>query len=105
MNDERVLEILVDFANAIEAAAVSVKHKVSGIVGVKKEQAWDPAKIKWTDAQGSKGPYQKATEQEGNDFQALVEDLKQHDGKLRKGSYFFWLFDRAPTTTVGRKRK
>jgi len=35
LTDEKVLEIIVDFANAVEAAAVNVKHKVAEITGVK----------------------------------------------------------------------
>ena len=38
-NDEKALEILVDFANTLEAAAVNVKHRVAELVGVKEAVA------------------------------------------------------------------
>lgn len=35
MSEEQILEILVDFANAVEAAAVNVKHRIGELTGVK----------------------------------------------------------------------
>lgn len=61
---EQVLEILVDFANAVEAAAVNVKHKIAEITGVKgavtvKEETFDI--LKFETQKGAKiGPYQVA---------------------------------------------
>jgi len=35
LNEEKILEILVDFANAVEAAAVNVKHRIAELTRVK----------------------------------------------------------------------
>jgi len=64
---------------------------------------WDPNRISWQDAQGSSGPYKKATDYENPDYQLLVKDLRAHEGKLSRGGFFYWLFTRGDA--VGRKRK
>lgn len=35
MSEEKVLEILCDFANALEAAVVGMKHRIAELTGVK----------------------------------------------------------------------
>jgi len=99
--DEQTLEILVDLANALEAAAVDVKHKVSEIMDVKKEESWNPERILWKSAQGARGYYEKSTDLNNPDFKELVADLKNHQGKLMHNSFFYWLFESG--LTVGRK--
>jgi len=37
------------------------------------------------------------------EFKAMVRDLANHDGKLTRNGYFYWLFPNRKT--VGRKRK
>jgi len=34
MNEQEILEILVDFSNALEAAAVNLKHRIAELAGV-----------------------------------------------------------------------
>jgi len=67
---------------------------------------WDPSKIKWVQAEGSKGPYERYPEkgqkaEATEDYKAMLAHLKAHNGKMMHGDYFFWLFSDA--TTVGRK--
>ena len=104
MSDEQVLEILVDFANAIEAAAVNVKHKVSEIMGVQEEEEpYDPSKIRWTETQGPHGTYERAAASSNPDFQALLKSLKAHEGKLTKDGFFYWQFKNG--NVIGRKKR
>jgi hypothetical protein len=74
--------------------------------------SWDPNRIKWVDAQGASGSYQRyppegeraeATE----DYKNMLADLKAHNGKLSRkeadGTWFYWVFQDA--ATVGRKKR
>ena len=65
--------------------------------------AWNPGKIKWSPAEGPSGVYEKASKQESVDYQAMIDDLKAHQGCLTKSDLFFWLFDDGET--VGKKPK
>lgn len=47
-------------------------------------------KITWTQETGQKGPYEKAIEQDNQDFRALINDLEAHAGKLQRNEYFIW---------------
>jgi hypothetical protein len=67
---------------------------------------YDPEKILWTKATGPKGPYEMypAFQQQPtqtSDYAALLEDLKNHEGKLQQGGLFYWLF--VDGFTIGRK--
>lgn len=67
---------------------------------------WDPSKIKWVQAEGSKGPYQRYPDQdqkaEATDhYKNMLADLKNHDGRMTRDRYFYWVFQDG--ATVGRK--
>lgn len=64
---------------------------------------WTPDKIMWIEAQGSKGPYQKSEDINSLDFKELLKDLETHKGKLTRGDYFYWRFEKA--SIVGRKKR
>lgn len=96
---DTVVFAIADFANAIEAATVSLRQKLKELGPSK----WDPKKIKWTEAEGTKGPYEKADPQATPDFKNMLSDLKSHNGKLMREGYFYWVFRDA--ATVGRKKK
>lgn len=102
MNEQRALEILVDFANALEAAAVNVKHQIAELTGAKEKSSWDPSKIKWEQAEGSSGPYERSEDVNNLDFKAMLRDLQGHKGKLYRDDYFYWAFENG--ATVGRKK-
>jgi hypothetical protein len=63
---------------------------------------WDPSKVKWVQAEGTKGPYEKANPQATDDFKNMLADLKAHQGKLTRGVLFYWVF--TDQATVGRKK-
>jgi hypothetical protein len=102
-----ILEVLSDFANALEAAGVKLKHDVAALAIGKEpsSKGYDPEKIAWLSTTGSNGPYEKASADKTSqppDFIALLEDLKVHNGKLQRQGMFYWLFDKGPSA-IGRK--
>ena len=101
MSNERdmVLEVFADFLNGVEAAVSSAKALLKKV----KVDGSDPSKISWIQAQGAKGPYEKATQQGGTDYRLLVQDLLKHGRRMRKDGYFTWLFE--DNTTIGRKKE
>jgi hypothetical protein len=66
-------------------------------------KGWDAEKIKWVQAQGSSGPYEKSDDVDSLDFKLMLKDLQEHNGKLSCNGYFYWVFTNG--STVGRKLK
>ena len=99
--DNKVSEAVIDFCNAIEAAAVKLKHDL-GASPSQVKYPWNSEKIVWTDKQGDKGPYQISEDNYNTDFRAMLQDLTAHNGKLQREGHFYWLFPDG--TTVGRKK-
>jgi hypothetical protein len=64
-------------------------------------KTWDSSKVKWEQSEGPSGVYEKASKQESADYQAMIDDLKAHQGCLTKDDFFFWLFNDGET--AGRK--
>lgn len=99
---EKINEALLNFSDALENATLVLKQAI----GAKQEpnQAlWDPSKIKWEEATGNAGPYERSEDTDNLDFKALVKDLAEHEGKLSHDGMFYWLFQNG--TTVGRKKR
>ena len=64
----------------------------------------DIMKLVTRQTEDKSGYYLKASAEDNQnnpDFEALIEDLKQHDNKLTKQGYFCWLF--SDNKTVGMK--
>jgi len=109
-------EDVTDYANAVEAAAVNLKHRIARRHGVSPEKTetlqdtreplkYNPEKIPWIRTEGPKGVYERypAFQQKPSmsvDYTNLLEDLKSHNGKLQCTGLFYWLFD---DSTIGRK--
>jgi hypothetical protein len=102
-NEETTLEILSDFADGLEAAAVNIKRQIAALLKVNEEPTWDPNKIKWEQTEGSKGQYEKSEDFNSTEFKAMLKDLAAHQGKLSRDGYFFWVFQNG--ATVGRKKR
>ncbi|MEM1589671.1 MAG: hypothetical protein QXQ47_02280 [Candidatus Bathyarchaeia archaeon] len=105
---EELFDALVDFASGVEAAVAKLKKDLYDLVQRMNDARplWDPANVKWEKASSDKGEYEKATGEANNgvkDFDNMVSDLKMHGGKMRKGGYFYWLFEYSDKPTVGRK--
>jgi len=65
--------------------------------------SWDPSKIKWKEAEGPRGKFERSEDINNLDFKALVKCLAEHKGKLTHEGYFYWLFENG--ATVGRKKR
>jgi hypothetical protein len=106
---EELYEIVTDFFNAIEAAAVNAKRQIAEVKGVAEKEekqakkTWDPEKIKWTQAEGASGPYERSEDANNLDHKAMLKDLAAHKGKLNREGLFYWTFQNG--VTVGRKKK
>jgi len=60
----------------------------------------NPACAKWSQAEGPSGPYELATADD-NKGSNLVNELREHENKMTKGSFFVCLF--SDGSRVGRK--
>lgn len=97
---EKILFAITDYANAIEAAIVNLRENLKELT---KFPEWDPDQIAWTQAEGPSGPYEHAEDVDNLEFKAMLKDLAAHNGKMRRGPYFYWTFQNGHT--VGRKKK
>ena len=105
---EELLDALMDFATGVEAAVVQLKKNLYDLAQKLNDvkPVWDPANVRWERAESDKGEYERATAEANNgnkDFDNMIADLKLHGGKMRKGGYFYWLFEFSDKPTVGRK--
>ena len=102
---DKLLEILVDFANALESACVNLKRYVAELKNIedKPKWNWNPDKIAWSKAQGSKGEYERSEDANSLDFKNLLKDLSDHKGSLIREGWFYWSFPK--NAVIGRKKK
>jgi hypothetical protein len=63
----------------------------------------DMSKIKWEKAHGPQGEYEKSTDVQNPEYQKLLDDLIQHNGKLALEGFFVWQF--SDGKAIGKKRK
>jgi hypothetical protein len=105
MNTEK-LEYHVKRRDAYQILADAEQEQIEKINPERTGPNYNPERIFWTKATGPRGPYemypafqQKPTMTE--DYTALLEDLKNHQGKLQHGNHFYWLFQ--DDITIGRK--
>jgi len=101
--DIEVWDAIFELVNAVEAGIASFKHRL----GVQKEVApkasWDPDKIKWEQAEGRNGPYERSGDVSNPEFKALLRDLARHGGRLTRNGWLYWTFKNG--STVGRKKR
>jgi hypothetical protein len=68
---------------------------------------WDSTKIKWQNADGGKGPYERSEDVNNLDFKEAMKDLEAHGGKLSRkendATWFYWKFEK--NAIIGRKKK
>jgi len=98
-SEEETLEILADIGDALEALGVQIKQRIRKKV----EVGWDPNKVKWEQAEGASGLYERSEDVNNKEFKEMVKDLAGHGGRLTREGYFYWLFENG--ATVGRKRR
>lgn len=106
-------DAIIDFANAIEAAAVKLKHNLgvdctNNTTRKQKEQQkervwnWDPTKINWQNKDGPKGPFQLSEDVGNTQYSNLLADMIDHKGRLNREGFFYWVFGN--NVAVGRKK-
>lgn len=98
MNEDLVLEAFLDFLNAVEAGIAAAKQRVKAF-----KVEWNPEAIKWVQAEGASGTYERSDDKDNPEFQAMLKDLEAHNGKLTRNGYFYWKFTNADV--VGRKKR
>jgi hypothetical protein len=102
-NDLAILALL-EYLNACEAGIAAAKHLIKEAkIGKEPQLSWDASKIKWEQAEGSSGPYERSEDVNSTDHKALLKDLAAHQGKLTQDGYFYWAFKNG--FTIGRKKK
>lgn len=100
------LEAEIEEENALELAKGSLESLLDTwlkgeTISGEKPSTWNAGKIKWVQAQGSSGPYEKSEDVNSLDFKELLKDLSAHKGKLTRDGLFYWQFERGDA--VGRK--
>ena len=100
--DDTATLALLEFLNACEAGIIASKKLIAENKQLTEEPEWNPANISWALAEGNRGPYERSQGSTNLDFNALLKDLNEHDGKLSKDGYFYWIFQ--DSKTVGRKK-
>jgi hypothetical protein len=102
---EVFLEDFCDFLDSLEASVVKMKMQIGKLVGVTEKQKWNwnPDKIKWEKAEGSKGEFEKSEDFNNPEFKKMLKDLAEHNGKLTRDGVFYWVFKNG--STVGRKKR
>jgi len=97
MSEEQVLEIFIDFTNAIEAACVNVRQRIAELTGVSASVAVpvgaDFNKLPYEKKQGTKGEYEQTSKRSTNNsvlFQALQAKLREHSGFWQHQRFKFW---------------
>jgi hypothetical protein len=103
------LEAIIEEESALELAKGSLESlidtwlKGETISNQEQKPTWNAEKIKWTQAEGSSGPYERSEDVNSTDFKALLKDLENHNGKFTKAGYFYWKFEKS--AVVGRKKR
>lgn len=89
---------LLEFLNAVEAGIASARQIIK-----QAKLGWDPEAIKWEQAEGQSGPYQRSEDVNNPEFKTMLRDLQAHGGRLTREGWFYWVFQNG--TTVGRKKR
>ncbi|MCR8488937.1 MAG: hypothetical protein NDP23_05245 [Crenarchaeota archaeon] len=97
-NEDLALVALLEFLDAVEAGVSAAKQRIK-----EAKISWNPDQIKWENAEGSSGQYQKSEDFNNPEFKAMLKDLQAHGGKLTRNGYFYWVFKNG--STVGRKKR
>jgi hypothetical protein len=102
------LEIEIPEENELVIAKENAEGLLNEWLGIAKETPkqkwnWNPDKIKWEKAQGFKGEFERSEDLNNLEFKELLKDLAQHNGKLTRDSYFYWVFKNG--STIGRKKR
>lgn len=107
--DSKIVEFLVKVRDASQIIADAANEYIESTKPLKatennsEARKYDINKIKWEQAEGASGPYERSEDVNSLDFKALLQDLVAHQSKLTKDGYFYWAFKNG--CTIGRKKK
>jgi hypothetical protein len=101
-------EVLIEDEHQIELARASVEAlldtwlKGESVTQPQEQKPkWNPNNIKWVEAEGTHGKYERSEDVNSLDFKELMKDLEGHSGKLSRDGFFFWKFEK--NAVIGRK--
>ena len=104
------LEIEIPNEHEVSIARENALHLLDDWLGIganapmeKTSFKWSSEAIKWADAQGSHGLYQRSEDLNNPQFKLMLKDLASHNGKLSRNGFFYWTFKNG--YTVGRKKR
>jgi len=98
------VEFLVKLRDAAQMMADAANEYLERLAP--KDEAkhnWDPSKIQWKEAQGTRGLYERSEDVNSPDFKELMKDLETHNGKLMRNGFFYWRFSKS--AVIGRKKR
>jgi hypothetical protein len=107
--NSKLIELLVKVRDASQTIADATNEYIETMAppnateNTSQAKTYDANKIKWEQAEGASGPYERSEEVNSLDFKALLQDLAAHQGKLTRDGYFYWTFKNG--STIGRKKK
>ena len=87
--------LMTKLRDSFQMAADSIQEWLEAQAPKEKESrkeasSWDHSKIKWTQEQGTKGPYEKSEDFKRLDHKALIRELAAHKGKMSHEGLFYW---------------
>ena len=87
------IEFLVKLRDATQQIADATNEYLETMAPVDMRELGDFDGLKWTQKDGSKGPYQQTSKEANNnskEFQTLQEKLKEKNGFWQTKSFKFW---------------
>jgi len=94
---------LVKLRDAAQQIADACEEQLEKMAPDKTKTSWNPERIKWQQAEGTKGSYERSEDVNNTDFKAMLKEIQEHQGKLSRDGYFYWVFRNG--VTVGRKKQ
>jgi len=101
--DTEVWDAIFELVNGQEAGIVAFKQRLGAKKGATPKPSWNPDKIKWEQAEGLSGPYERSEDVNNPEFKAMLKDLAQHNGRFSREGRFYWVFRSG--SVVGRKKQ
>lgn len=96
--EDLTLTALTDLLDGMDAGIQAARQTIRTM-----KVGWNPDKIRWEEAEGRKGPYERSEDIDNPEFKAMLKDLQEHGGTLSRDGYFYWKFQNG--ATVGRKKR